>query len=218
MDAVVARDVREQTVSASQRAVQRVAIAEEVSGRHLLSISLPDLRIAALTGAAVAALAIYFATGAWAFELTAPSFRAGGKIPAEFTCSGADQSPELRWQEAPADTRAFALLMTDPDAPSGTFTHWLVFNLPPALNMLPANASRTLAAYAPGAIQGATDFGRSRYGGPCPPPGSPHNYHFRLYALDTPLALDAGASAAQLESAMKGHVLGTSELIGTFGR
>jgi Raf kinase inhibitor-like YbhB/YbcL family protein len=152
------------------------------------------------------------AVGATAFlGLSSSSFEAGGPIPKAYSCAGADVSPELHWEAPPAGTTAFALIAEDPDAPGGTFVHWLVFDLPASLRRLPQGGPIS-------AKQGRNDFGRDGYGGPCPPPGRPHHYHFILYALDQALGLRAGASAGDLRAAMQGHVLAQSELVGTFGR
>jgi hypothetical protein len=148
-----------------------------------------------------------------AFTLQTKSFAAGGEIPRKYTCSGEDVSPELSWSEPPAGTQSLALIMDDPDAPVGTFTHWGAYDLPPQTRQLAEGATL------PGeARQGRNDFGRTGYGGPCPPPGKPHRYYFKLYALDTKLNLKSGASKADLERAMKGHILAQAEIMGTFKR
>jgi hypothetical protein len=155
-----------------------------------------------------------FALGATAsLGLASSSFEAGGSIPSRHSCKGADVSPELHWKAPPAGTAAFALLLEDPDAPGGTFVHWVLYNLPASLRNLPEKA-----ALPAGAKQALNDFGHAGYGGPCPPPGPAHHYHFELYALDRSLQLPDVISAADLRDAMKGHVLAHGELIGTFGR
>jgi len=151
------------------------------------------------------------------FALQTNAFPSAGVIPAKYTCSGADLSPELSWNHAPASTRALVLIMDDPDAPSGTFTHWILYNLSSQEKQLPENLPKTEQVLAE-ALQGRNDFGRTGYGGPCPPPGRPHRYFFKLYALDTKLNLKAGASRKEVEVAMKGHILGQAELMGTFKR
>jgi len=145
--------------------------------------------------------------------LASGSFEAGGSIPKQFSCQGAGASPELHWDAPPAKTASLALVVEDPDAPSGTFVHWVVYGLTATL--------RSLAQGAPlpaGAKHGSNDFGHKAYGGPCPPPGAAHHYHFMLYALDKSIDLPAGASASDLREAMHGHVLAQGELVGTFGR
>lgn len=150
-------------------------------------------------------------------QLSTNSFTPGGTIPKKFTCSGADVSPELSWAAPPAGTKSLALIVDDPDAPAGTWNHWLLYNLPPSLHELPENQPHT-AELPNGALQGKNDFGKIGYNGPCPPPGKPHHYFFRLYALDTKLDLKSGADRGTLEQAIKGHVVGQGELMGTFGR
>ncbi len=141
----------------------------------------------------------------------------GSEFPKRNTCDGSDVSPPLAWQDAPAGTQAFALILDDPDAPSGTFTHWLLWDLPASTTQLPENLPKSGEIFG-GGKQGRNDFGRTGYGGPCPPPGKPHRYFFRLYALDRPLGLRAGAGRGELERAMHGRVLGQAELMGRCGR
>ena len=150
-------------------------------------------------------------------QLSTTSFTPGGAIPKNFTCSGADVSPELSWAAPPAGAKSMALIVDDPDAPAGTWNHWLLYNLPPSAHELPENQSRT-PELANGALQGKNDFGKIGYNGPCPPPGKPHRYFFRLYALDTKLDLKSGADRRALDQAIKGHILAQAELMGTFGR
>jgi len=150
-------------------------------------------------------------------ELSSTSFAAGANIPKRFTCDGPDDSPELHWGEPPTGTKAFALIADDPDAPAGVWVHWVLFNLPPNTRALPEGVPKT-ETLASGALQGQNDFRRVGYGGPCPPPGKPHRYFFKLYALDATLALKAGATKANVETAMKGHVLAQAELMGRYGR
>ncbi|MFZ0773344.1 MAG: YbhB/YbcL family Raf kinase inhibitor-like protein [Candidatus Sulfotelmatobacter sp.] len=151
------------------------------------------------------------------FEIASTAFSNGGTIPKKFTCDGPDVSPPLRWTRAPAATQGFALIMDDPDAPAGTWVHWVLYNLPANATELAEGAEKQ-EQMANGAIQGRNDFRRIGYGGPCPPPGMPHRYYFKLYALDTKLTLKAGATKAELERAMKGHVLGEAELMARYGR
>ena len=140
-----------------------------------------------------------------------------GRVPKEFTCDGEDKSPPLSWNAAPAGTKAFALTVIDPDAPSGTFTHWMIYNLPANNRELPADMPKQ-GKLANGALQGRNDFGKLGYGGPCPPPGTPHRYVFTISALDREPNLPVGATRAQLEEAMSGHVLGHGELTARYGR
>ena len=149
--------------------------------------------------------------------ISSPAFSNGGSIPKKFTCDGPDSSPQLSWKDAPAKTQTFALIMDDPDAPVGTWVHWVLYNLPATSNGLP-EAVEKQEQLSSGALQGRNDFRKIGYGGPCPPAGNPHRYYFKLYALDSKLDLKAGATKAEVESAMKGHTLGQTELIGRYGR
>lgn len=151
------------------------------------------------------------------FSLSSSAFRGGERIPKPYTCEGADFSPPLTWTEPPPDTKSFALIVDDPDAPVGTWVHWVLYNLPADARELPEHLpnDRELTN---GALQGMNDFRRPGYGGPCPPPGPSHRYVFKLYALDTRLSLPPGASKAQLERAMEGHLLGQAQLIGRYQR
>jgi Raf kinase inhibitor-like YbhB/YbcL family protein len=151
------------------------------------------------------------------FQITTSAFAAGGTIPKKFTCDAADVSPQLSWKEAPAGTQSFALIMDDPDAPVGTWVHWVLYNVPANITELHERVENQ-GQLASGALQGRNDFHKTGYGGPCPPAGKPHRYFFKLYALDTKLNLKAGASKADVESAMKGHILARAELIGRYGR
>lgn len=150
------------------------------------------------------------------FVLKTKAFPKGGQIPGKYTCSGEDISPALSWSGAPAATKGFALIVEDPDAPSGTFTHWLVYDLPAGVHQLPENVSQQ-NDLSGGGRQGRNDFRRLGYGGPCPPPGKPHRYFFKLFALNSALDLPAGASRPEVESAMRRHVLAQAELMGKFG-
>ena len=151
------------------------------------------------------------------FSLTSSSFTSGGAIPKRFTCEGTDVSPALAWGEPPAKTQSFVLIADDPDAPAGTWTHWVAYDLPANLRQLPEGVAKQATISGDGA-QGLNDFGKTGYGGPCPPPGKPHRYFFKLYALDTKLNVKPGASKQQVERAMEGHVLGKAELMGTYKR
>lgn len=154
-----------------------------------------------------------------AFILTSGAFAAGGAIPAQYTCDGADRSPPLAWSDTPAGTVTFALIVDDPDAPSGTWVHWLLFNLPAGTAALPEGVPKTDQPDGlGGALQGRNGFRRVGYGGPCPPPGRAHRYFFRLYALDAQLPLKAGASREDVDRAMRGHVLAETTVMGTYAR
>jgi Raf kinase inhibitor-like YbhB/YbcL family protein len=151
-----------------------------------------------------------------AVKLTSTSFQ-GSQIPAKFTCKGVGISPQLAWSAPPAGTASLALIVTDPDAPRRTFVHWVLYNLPAGTQALPEGLP-ALGQLPDGALQGRNDFGENGYGGPCPPPGSPHHYVFTLYALDARLNLPVGATQAQVEAAMQGHILAHGELVGLFQR
>ncbi len=149
-------------------------------------------------------------------ELKSPAFQAGNMIPSKYTCDGQDVSPPLSWSDPPAGTTTFALISDDPDAPRGTWVHWVIWNIPASARTLEENLSKT-ASLANGATQGTTDFHRVGYGGPCPPSGV-HRYYFKLYALDTALNLPSSTTKKGLEQAMQGHILGQAELMGTYRR
>jgi Raf kinase inhibitor-like YbhB/YbcL family protein len=155
--------------------------------------------------------------GEMAFSVSSPAFQEGEKIPAKYTCEGQDVSPKLEWSAPPAETQSFALIVDDPDAPGGVFTHWVLFNIPSDSREL-AEAIPAQAQLTSGARQGKNDMGSTGYDGPCPPPGKPHRYQFTLYALDQTLDLKAGAGKKQLLDAMKGHILAQGQLIGTYQR
>jgi Raf kinase inhibitor-like YbhB/YbcL family protein len=149
------------------------------------------------------------------FRIWTPAFGDGETIPSEFTCDGEDRRPTLRWEDAPEGTQSFALICDDPDAPSGTWVHWTIFNIPGPVGSLADSAEAELPQ---GAIEGRNSWGRVGYGGPCPPPGKPHRYFFKLYALDVALALDSHADRQRLLAAMEGHVLAEAQVMGTYGR
>ncbi len=156
------------------------------------------------------------AVPAASLSLTSPAFAPGQPIPTRFTCDGEDISPALNWGEPPAGTRSFALIMDDPDAPAGTWTHWVLFNIPADARAL-EEAVPALETLSSGARHGKNSWGRLGYGGPCPPAGT-HRYFFRLYALDVSLDLSPGAARRDVQSAMQGHILAQGELMGTYTR
>ncbi|MGA2072512.1 MAG: YbhB/YbcL family Raf kinase inhibitor-like protein [Terriglobia bacterium] len=150
-------------------------------------------------------------------ELKTSSFEPGGFIPKRFTCEAADVSPALSWGDPPAGTQSFAIIVDDPDAPSGTFVHWLAYDLPAGSRRLP-EALPGSDQMAGGGRQGTNDFSRTGYSGPCPPRGKPHRYFIRFYALDTKTNLHPAATRAELDAAMQGHILAQTELVGLFKR
>ncbi|MBI1894761.1 MAG: YbhB/YbcL family Raf kinase inhibitor-like protein [Candidatus Rokubacteria bacterium] len=152
-----------------------------------------------------------------AFELQSPAFASGGDIPVKHTCDGPDLSPPLRWGDPPANTKSFALVVDDPDAPAGTWVHWVLYSITPTIRELPEGVA-TRDAVAGIGTQGMNDFRKVGYGGPCPPRGPAHRYFFKLYALDTELALAARKTKAEVLKAIDGHVLERAELMGRYKR
>jgi Raf kinase inhibitor-like YbhB/YbcL family protein len=150
--------------------------------------------------------------------ITSSAFTDGAAIPVPYTCKVPNpESPPLNWRGVPGNAKTLVLIVKDPDAPHGTFIHWVVYNLPATLTGLDANVPPT-PKLANGGLQGANSLNHIGYKGPCPPPGAPHHYHFELSALDTALDLQPGASAAQVEEAAKGHVKASGDIVGTFAR
>lgn len=174
---------------------------------------------------ALADLFVFFAMAGLAaditrLELQSSSFAPNATIPMPYVCTdagGAGKSPPLTWRGAPASTKTFALVVRDPDAPSGSFVHWVVYNLPAITSKLDSDVPKTDTVLG-GGDQGVNGFGNIGYQGPCPPPGKPHHYHFHLYALDTKLELKPGATADDVEQAAKGHTLAEADLVGIFER
>jgi Raf kinase inhibitor-like YbhB/YbcL family protein len=152
-----------------------------------------------------------------AFTLTSPVIGHGQTIPKKYTCDGPDVSLPLAWSDPPEDMQSVALIAADPDAPGGTWVHWVLYDLAAQSRDLPEGVphDKTLPN---GSKQGRNDFGRVGYGGPCPPPGRPHRYFFTLYAVDRTLGLAPGATKAQLVKALKGHTLGEAQWMGRYGR
>ncbi len=144
-------------------------------------------------------------------QVTSSAFNEGEKIPRIYTCDDQNVSPPLVWTGVPTNTVSLALVMDDPDASSGSWVHWMLYNLPPELTSLEQGKSG-------GGTEGKNDFGKIGYGGPCPPRGSNHRYFIKVYALDTRLDLNAGATKAQVENAMRGHILAQGQLLGRYGR
>jgi Raf kinase inhibitor-like YbhB/YbcL family protein len=155
--------------------------------------------------------------GAMSFHITSTAFSNGASIAKNYTCDGPDVTPPLNWTGAPAGTQSFALIADDPDAPAGTWVHWVLYNLPANAKELPEGVKKQ-EQLPDGTLQGRNDFRKVGYNGPCPPPGKPHRYFFKLYALNAKLTLKAGATKNDVESAMKGHILAQTELMGKYGR
>jgi Raf kinase inhibitor-like YbhB/YbcL family protein len=152
-----------------------------------------------------------------AFEVRSPSFAAGGDIPVKHTCDGRDVSPPLRWTDPPAKTKSFALIADDPDAPVGTWVHWVLYAIPGAASEL-AEGVPPRDTVAGIGTHGVNDFGKVGYGGPCPPRGPGHRYFFKLYALDAEISLPPRTTKAGVLEALEGHVLGQAELMGRYKR
>ena len=150
-------------------------------------------------------------------RLMSSAFADNETIPSNHTCDGDDSSPALEWNGAPEDTMSYAIIMDDPDAYPGSFTHWIIFNIPEHMTGLPMAVPRR-PQLPDGSLQGKNDFGNIGYGGPCPPRGKPHHYQFALYALDRNLELGEGTSKVQLVNAMKGHILAQVKITGLYGR
>jgi Raf kinase inhibitor-like YbhB/YbcL family protein len=150
-----------------------------------------------------------------AIQIASKSFSSNGAIPDEFSCRGANISPELHWRGVSSSARALALIVEDPDAPGGSFTHWIVYNLPASINHLDENESKSMPE---GALAGTNDFDHQGYDGPCPPPGRAHHYHFKLTALDATLDLPDGTRGAELNAAVAKHTIASGEIVGTFQR
>jgi Raf kinase inhibitor-like YbhB/YbcL family protein len=152
------------------------------------------------------------------FILTSAAFAANGSIPSKYTCDGPDISPALQWSGAPSDTKTYALIMDDPDAPDPAkpqrvYVHWVIYNIPASVTRLAENAAQS--GLPSGAMHGTNDWGKQTYGGPCPPIGR-HRYFFKLYALDTELTGLENPTKAELEKAMEEHLVHNAELIGTY--
>lgn len=155
--------------------------------------------------------------GPAAFELKTRAFKPGGEIPKKYTCDGPEVSPPLTWGDPAGKIQSFALIADDPDAPMGTWVHWVAYDLPATTRQLPEGISPE-GEIAGGGRQGTNDFGKLGYGGPCPPPGKPHRYFFKLYGLDTKLGLKVGATKSEVEKVMEGHILARAELLGRYHR
>jgi Raf kinase inhibitor-like YbhB/YbcL family protein len=195
------------------------------SVRNFVSRSTPSYSLCLLLWALAGFLGTTSASGqsgakgasSMGFTLSSPDFASGAEIPKQFTCSGEDRSPGLEWKEAPAGMKSFALIADDPDAPVGTWVHWVIFNIPGSAHGLHGGFEKT-DQLADGTRQGQNDFRKIGYNGPCPPPGKPHRYFFKLYALSAELSLRPGATKSDVERAMEGHILGRAEWMGRFRR
>ena len=151
-----------------------------------------------------------FAAGGAKMKITSSAFQQGGNMPSKFSCDGANASPPLQISDIPTEAKSLVLIVDDPDAPSGLFTHWAVWNISPQTTTIGEGST-------PKGVQGTNDFGKSGYGGPCPPSGT-HRYYFKVFALDRELDLPVGAKRSHLDSAIKGHVIAQGELMGRYSR
>jgi len=147
-------------------------------------------------------------------QVRSPAFEEGGMIPQRYACDGEDVSPPLTWESGPEGTKSIALICDDPDAPSGTFVHWVLYDLPGDTQELPENMPRSTMLPS-GAKQGVNGFGMTTYGGPCPPRGT-HRYFFKVYALDAMTNLPPGRSKADLLKAIEGHILAQGQIMGMY--
>ena len=165
-----------------------------------------------LAGASAILLAAMasFAAGGAKMKITSSAFQQGGNIPSKFSCDGANTSPPLQISDVPSGAKSLVLVVDDPDAPSGLFTHWAIWNISPQTSTIAEGST-------PKGVQGTNDFGRSGYGGPCPPSGT-HRYYFKIFALDRELDLSSSAKRSQLDAAMKGRVIAQGELMGRYAR
>jgi Raf kinase inhibitor-like YbhB/YbcL family protein len=152
---------------------------------------------------------IFDMNAASSISITSSSFQAGGDIPAKFTCDGTNVSPALQIGGVPNEAKSLVLIVDDPDAPRGLFTHWIIWNIDPKTTRVAENSAPAAG------VQGTNDFGKRNYGGPCPPSGT-HRYFFKIFALDTKLELKPNAHRAELDAAMRGHVLAQGELMGRY--
>ena len=170
------------------------------------------MRKAIIAGASAILLAAIasFAAGGAKMKITSSAFQEGGNIPSKFSCDGGNTSPPLQISNVPPEAKSLVLIVDDPDAPSGLFTHWAVWNISP-------QTSTVAEGRTPKGVQGTNDFGRSGYGGPCPPSGM-HRYYFKIFALDRELDLPFGAKRSQLDAALKGHAIAQGELMGRYSR
>lgn len=150
-------------------------------------------------------------------EIKSSAFINGAAIPKKHTCDGEDVSPSLSWDKIPAGTKSWALICDDPDAPVGTWVHWVIYCIPPETKSFPEAIAKNQVVFK-SAKQGKTDFGKIGYGGPCPPKGKPHRYFFKLYALDFMPDWPAGRTKAEVMKGIEGHILAQGELIGKYGR
>lgn len=160
---------------------------------------------------------LLISANALAMDVASSSFYNRANIPKKYTCDAENISPNINWWNVPAGVKSFAVICEDPDSPSGTWTHWVIFNIPPTKKSLPENTPQS-DKLADGSIQGTNSFDKNGYGGPCPPKGKPHRYIFRLFALDSMLQLDSKAKRDDVLSEVRNHTIAETRLIGYYGR
>ncbi|MBN1579008.1 MAG: YbhB/YbcL family Raf kinase inhibitor-like protein [Chitinispirillaceae bacterium] len=186
------------------------------NSRLLLQTVCIVFSFAVVCGAVVQDKKSAVAKGGAAMKVTSSAFAEGGMIPKKYTCDDINISPALQWSDAATETKSFALICDDPDAPMGTWVHWVVYNIPAKSNGLPEKAP-AVDTLPDGTRQGVNDFRKTGYGGPCPP-GGIHRYFFKVYALDTQLTAEKGMTKAKLLKAMEGHVLAEAQVMGKYKR
>lgn len=162
-------------------------------------------------------LVLSFSLNCWALDIQSSAFDEGGVIPVKYTCDSLNYSPPLSWGDIPEGTKSFVIICDDPDAPFKTWVHWVIFNIPADKTTLEENVSNE-KVLSFGAVQGVNDFGEIGYGGPCPPPGRPHRYFFKIYALSKMLDLESGATKEEIVRAMQGSILDEAKIVGFYGR
>ena len=162
-------------------------------------------------------LMVSFGINVFALDIKSDAFVNKGYIPDRYTCDAKDFSPDLSWSGAPADTKSFVIICDDPDAPFGTWVHWVIFNIPGGMNELKENIGESELSSL-GIIRGKNDFKKLDYCGPCLPKGKPHRYFFKLYALNTTLSLEEGATKKDIINSMKGHILAEAKIVGLYQR
>ena len=180
------------------RTVKSWWVASIVTGAVCIGVQGPSASMAAMT-------------------LTSSALKAGGSLPKQYTCDGANESPPLAWSDVPTGANTYVLIVEDPDAPSGTWVHWVVYDMPLSLKELPAGVPPS-DQLAQGGMQGTNDFHKLGYGGPCPPPGKSHRYVFTLYAVTQASKIKPNATKADVLKAIEGHVIGQAELSATYKR
>jgi Raf kinase inhibitor-like YbhB/YbcL family protein len=167
-----------------------------------------DCFVASLLAMTLNPSLVWAATGSNDFQLTSSAFEDNAVIPSKYTCDGSDVNPPLSFKNVPSNAKSLVLTVSDPDAPMGRWSHWVIYNIPPGTQEITENTS-------PG-TEGINDFGKNAYGGPCPPGHTPHHYIFHAYALDALLTVNEGATINEVEKALEDHIIAQTQLIGTY--